>query len=138
MLYSSGTTGAPKGVWRPLPSLEQIGAGPPPFARDIIQIFGLSERTRYLSPAPLYHAAPLRFTLALTACGGVSVIMPKFDAMTALDLLETTALRRRSGFRPCSNACSTFPRSVGVASARRGTNWRSTPPRPAHLRSNAQ
>jgi len=87
MLYSSGTTGAPKGIWRPLPTAEQIGDGPPPFARDIMQIFGIDAATRYLSPAPLYHAAPLRFALAVSAAGGASVIMDKFDASTALDLL---------------------------------------------------
>jgi long-chain acyl-CoA synthetase len=92
MLYSSGTTGAPKGIWRPLLSAEQIGDGPPPFARDLIQIFGLNERTRYLSPAPLYHAAPLRYTLAVSAAGGTSVILPKFDASTALEVLESESI----------------------------------------------
>jgi len=87
MLYSSGTTGAPKGVWRPLPTLEAVGDGPPPFARDLLPIFGMNAETRYLSPAPLYHAAPLRWCLAVTAAGGMCVIMKKFDAEQALDLL---------------------------------------------------
>ncbi|SMF66087.1 fatty-acyl-CoA synthase [Tistlia consotensis] len=88
MMYSSGTTGAPRGIWRPLPSAEQIGEGPPAFARDLIEIFGVDPETRYLSPAPLYHAAPLRWTLAVIAGGGMALIMDKFDAERALDHLQ--------------------------------------------------
>jgi acyl-CoA synthetase (AMP-forming)/AMP-acid ligase II len=92
MLYSSGTTGSPKGIWRPLRSAEEIGDGPPPFARDLIQLFGIRETTRYLSPAPLYHASPMRFTLAVSAAGGTTVMMRKFDAAEALDLLENEGI----------------------------------------------
>ncbi|WP_298642567.1 AMP-binding protein [uncultured Tistrella sp.] len=92
MMYSSGTTGAPKGIWRPLWSREDAGDGPPVFARDLIQIFGLSSDLRYLSPAPLYHAAPLRWSLAVTAAGGTAVIMRKFDAEHALHLIETRSI----------------------------------------------
>ena len=56
MLYTSGTTGAPKGVWRPLPPADQRAT--PTFAADLIPLFGFDEGTRYLSTAPLYHAAP--------------------------------------------------------------------------------
>nr|WP_295469307.1 AMP-binding protein [Mesorhizobium sp.] len=87
MLYSSGTTGAPKGIFRPLRTVDQIGEGPPPFARDLIEIFGIDADTRYLSPAPLYHASPMRFTLAVSAAGGTTVMMRKFDAEESLDLL---------------------------------------------------
>jgi acyl-CoA synthetase (AMP-forming)/AMP-acid ligase II len=88
MMYSSGTTGAPKGIWRPLPTLDQLAGGPPTFARDLVELFGLASDTRYLSTAPLYHAAPLRFALAISAVGGLSVVMEKFDAARALDLIE--------------------------------------------------
>jgi fatty-acyl-CoA synthase len=87
MLYTSGTTGAPKGVYRPLLPAEHRGT--PPFAGDLVEVFGLAgEHVRYLSPGPLYHAAPLRFSLATLAGGGTVVVMPRFDAAGALALLQ--------------------------------------------------
>src|SRR5439155_23996938 len=61
----------------------------PSFAADLIPLFGLDERTRYLSTAPLYHAAPLRASLAVTAAGGTVIGMRQFDAAEALRLLCT-------------------------------------------------
>ena len=88
MMYSSGTTGKPKGIWRKLPERSAVTDGPPTFARDLISLFGMDASTRYLSTAPLYHAAPLRFALAVTAAGGTVVVMDRFDAAAALDLIE--------------------------------------------------
>jgi acyl-CoA synthetase (AMP-forming)/AMP-acid ligase II len=85
MLYTSGTTGAPKGVWRPLPPADRRAT--PSFAADLIPLFEFDEGTRYLSTAPLYHAAPLRASLAVTAAGGSVFGMRKFDAAEALQLL---------------------------------------------------
>ena len=91
MMYTSGTTGAPKGVYRPLLSADWRGTSP--FAADLIALFGLGgEHVRYLSTAPLYHAAALRFALAVTAGGGCVLVMPRFDAETALQLLEREAI----------------------------------------------
>ncbi|WP_423456507.1 AMP-binding protein [Ottowia sp. VDI28] len=85
MMYTSGTTGHPKGVWRALsPTVSTC----PPFAQDLIAMFDVSEGSRYLSTAPLYHAAPLRFGLAFLAAGGSVYVMQKFEASKALDLLE--------------------------------------------------
>ncbi|MEC7763526.1 MAG: AMP-binding protein [Pseudomonadota bacterium] len=91
MMYSSGTTGAPKGILRPLPDAEPDDA-PPAFARDLVPLFGLDPATRYLSTQPLYHAAALRFALAMTATGAFSVVQPKFDAARALTLIDSYGL----------------------------------------------
>ena len=85
MLYTSGTTGSPRGVWRPLPSV--AGQGAPTFAADLIALFRLDEQVRYLSTAPLYHAAPLRFALAITAVGGIIHALEKFEPEAALNAI---------------------------------------------------
>lgn len=86
MLYSSGTTGRPKGIKLPLPEtpIDAID----PLARIAIDRFGFGEDMTYLSPAPLYHAAPLRWTMCVQKCGGTVIVMEKFDAEEALRLIE--------------------------------------------------
>lgn len=83
MLYSSGTTGRPKGVLPELPaqSLEDPNV---PTVRLFQALYGFDENSVYLSPAPLYHAAPLRFVMVTQALGGTAVIMPRFDPEDAL------------------------------------------------------
>lgn len=86
MLYSSGTTGYPKGIRHPL-----SGAAPdvyPPRFETFCQRYQFDHKTVYLSPAPLYHAAPLTFTMAVMATGGTCVVMKRFDAEAALALIE--------------------------------------------------
>ncbi|VAV89031.1 CoA ligase @ Long-chain fatty-acid-CoA ligase, Mycobacterial subgroup FadD4 [hydrothermal vent metagenome] len=87
MLYSSGTTGQPKGIRLPLPEVEAIDA---PHALGVLgqMLFGFHKDCIYLSPAPLYHAAPLRWNMAVHALGGTSLIMEKFDPERALQLIE--------------------------------------------------
>ena len=86
MLYSSGTTGRPKGVRVPLPdgSIEH----PPPLLGLAQTIFGFDSSSIYLCPAPLYHAAPLRWSMAVQRLGGTVVLMDKFDPELALRLIE--------------------------------------------------
>lgn len=86
MLYSSGTTGRPKGVRHPLDGapIDQ----PSPLAGLVTMIFGLSRDTIYLSPAPLYHAAPLRYCMAMHRLGGTVVVMEHFDAEDTLRFIE--------------------------------------------------
>ena len=86
MLYSSGTTGRPKGVRLPL-------EGTPPDAPSrlvgLVQtLFGFSENTVYLSPAPLYHAAPLRYCMSAQRLGATTVIMDHFDPEDALRFIQ--------------------------------------------------
>ncbi len=90
MLYSSGTTGQPKGVLRPLPD----GAIDEPDLRSaaLIQNYGYGEDMTYLSPAPMYHAAPLVFSLSVHRAGGTLVIMEKFDAAAAVQNIERFAV----------------------------------------------
>lgn len=83
MLYSSGTTGRPKGVKAPLPAGE-FGEDEPA-AKGMSALFGFDEDVVYLSPAPLYHAAPLRFCMGTHRFGGTVVVMRKFDAAATLD-----------------------------------------------------
>ncbi|GGH64309.1 putative acyl-CoA ligase [Comamonas phosphati] len=87
LLYSSGTTGRPKGVLKALWPAELRGQTDPE-ALGSARIMGMDEHTVYLSPAPLYHAAPLRYTLRVLELGGQAVIMERFDAETALALIE--------------------------------------------------
>jgi len=87
MLYSSGTTGRPKGVRPPLPERGIADAGDSAVLM-FGGVFGCNSETVYLSPAPLYHAAPLRTCAAVHALGGTAVVMDQFDAQEALALIE--------------------------------------------------
>ena len=86
MLYSSGTTGRPKGVFVP-PEFPQIDA-----SNSLIEIcknvYGIGPGSIYLSPAPLYHAAPLRFNMVAMRLGATCVIMRHFDPEDFLRLVE--------------------------------------------------
>ena len=83
MLYSSGTTGRPKGVRPPL-SGAQVSEPGEALVTSASQFFGVNTETVYLSPGPIYHAAPLRWSGAVQALGGTVVMMKKFDAEQAL------------------------------------------------------
>jgi long-chain acyl-CoA synthetase len=85
MLYSSGTTGRPKGVL-PVQEPQAIDYDNPLLAITR-KLYGMDENTIYLSPAPLYHAAPLRFNMSVMRLGGTSVIMEHFDAEEFLKLV---------------------------------------------------
>jgi long-chain acyl-CoA synthetase len=86
MLYSSGTTGRPKGVKCEL--LEEAIDAASTLTNVAQKLYGMGPDTVYLSPAPLYHAAPLRFNMSVLRFGGTSIVMEHFDAEEALALIE--------------------------------------------------
>ena len=85
-LYSSGTTGRPKAIASALP-LHPIGT-PPGIVPLFERLYGFGDDTVYLSPAPLYHSAPLRFNMCVHRLGGTTIVMDRFDAACTLELIE--------------------------------------------------
>jgi long-chain acyl-CoA synthetase len=90
MVYSSGTTGMPKGVERPL-SGKPFGNGGP-FDQLLAQAYGFEPGMVFLCPAPLYHAAPVGWAMAVHRCGGTVVIMERFEPLELLRLVERYAV----------------------------------------------
>lgn len=86
MLYSSGTTGRPKGIKGTLPEDDAIDA--PNTLVIIAGAFGIGPDTIYLTPAPMYHAAPLRWSMTAQRLGATVVLMPHFDAEKTLAAIE--------------------------------------------------
>lgn len=86
MLYSSGTTGRPKGIKPPLTG-GRIDE-PNGLVNLMQSLFRFPSAPTYLSPAPLYHAAPLRWCMCVHRLGGTVVVMEKFDPELALKLIE--------------------------------------------------
>ena len=87
MFYSSGTTGRPKGILRPL-KRQVPGEEPDVLAQLLSGLYHFDKDTVYLSPGPLYHAAPTGWTMATHRLGGTVVIMEHFAAQTMLELVE--------------------------------------------------
>jgi acyl-CoA synthetase (AMP-forming)/AMP-acid ligase II len=86
MFYSSGTTGRPKGVRYRV--ADEPADAPHAYSEFVKGVFGFGEDTVYLSPAPLYHAAPLSYCMFVQRSGGTAVVMEKFDPEHALALIE--------------------------------------------------
>jgi long-chain acyl-CoA synthetase len=91
MLYSSGTTGRPKGVRKQLTPtpLGDPSATPVLLARAVAgQGRGVGPGSVYLCPAPLYHSAPLVYSMSMQRLGATVVVMERFDPRQCLELIE--------------------------------------------------
>jgi acyl-CoA synthetase (AMP-forming)/AMP-acid ligase II len=86
MFYSSGTTGRPKGI-KPPQRDEPFGTGIQ-FDAMLTMLFGFREDMRYLVPAPMYHAAPLGWSIGCQRQGGTVVLLDRFDAAGTLRAIE--------------------------------------------------
>jgi acyl-CoA synthetase (AMP-forming)/AMP-acid ligase II len=86
MLYSSGTTGRPKGVRYQL-ERAPIGSRPQELGM-LTTLWGVGTDSVYLSPAPLYHSAPLYYSMSVMRLGGTVIVMEQFDPEHALALIE--------------------------------------------------
>jgi len=83
MLYSSGTTGRPKGILRPMPETHPTDVSP--LYTFLINLWKYREDMIYLSPAPLYHSAPQAAVNLTVRMGGTAIIMERFDPKEYLD-----------------------------------------------------
>ncbi|MEZ5342406.1 MAG: AMP-binding protein [Acidimicrobiales bacterium] len=86
MLYSSGTTGQPKGILRPLPDL--AASDNLPLLTFLAGLWRYREGMTYLSPAPLYHSAPQAAVNLALRHGATCVIMERFDPEQYLSCIE--------------------------------------------------
>jgi long-chain acyl-CoA synthetase len=84
--YSSGTTGRPKGIRRPLPHVRPAEA--PNMLGALLTAIGMTSEAVYLSPAPLYHTAPCLWSTSALAMGATVVVMEKFDPEQTLEAIQ--------------------------------------------------
>lgn len=86
MLYSSGTTGRPKGIKNALPDGEVSTI--PPVMAFMSKMYHFDENTVFLTPTPVYHASGLRYGMVAGHAGSTNIVMEHFDAEQALALIE--------------------------------------------------
>src|SRR4051794_5260984 len=86
MLYSSGTTGRPKGVKYKI-TRQRVGEQPVEMGM-MTAVWGMDGNAIYLSPAPLYHSAPLFYSMSTMRLGGTVIVMEHFDPERALAYIE--------------------------------------------------
>jgi acyl-CoA synthetase (AMP-forming)/AMP-acid ligase II len=84
--YSSGTTGRPKGIRRPLPHISPAQA--PNVLSALLLAIGMTDDAVYLSPAPLYHTAPCLWSMSALGMGATVVVIEKFDPEQMLDCIQ--------------------------------------------------
>ena len=128
MLYSSGTTGRPKGILRPLPEQPPIQQMP---LFDFLQnLWRYREGMIYLSPAPLYHSAPQAAVNLTIRIGGTAIIMESFDPERYLELVETYGVTHSQLVPTMFSRMLKLPEAARRATICRRWRSRSMPPRP--------
>jgi long-chain acyl-CoA synthetase len=131
MLYSSGTTGRPKGILRPLP--EQPPAQNLPLFDFLINLWQYREGMIYLSPAPLYHSAPQAAVNLTIRTGGTVIIMESFDPERYLELVQKWGITHTQLVPTMFSRMMKLPEGcAGVTTCHRSRSP-STLPRPAPL-----
>ena len=116
MFYSSGTTGRPKGI-KPVSPPDPDHKAVSPLLMLAAHAFGwpTDGSVVYLSPGPLYHAAPFRWTMTAHSLGGTVVVMEKFDAEAALAAIHVV------GSLPADEALGQWmQRSLDLLATKRG------------------
>lgn len=109
MLYSSGTTGRPKGI---KPKIGAQRDEPNPLAGLLAKLYGFDGKTRYLTPAPLYHGSPTKYSMAVHRAGGTNVVMEKFEPEAALATIETHRITHSQWVPTMLHRLSRLPRDI--------------------------
>jgi long-chain acyl-CoA synthetase len=136
MLYSSGTTGRPKGILRPL--AEGAPAQNLPIFDFIMDAWRFGDGMTYLSPAPLYHAAPLLGVAGTIRMGGTAIIMEHFDPEQFLALVKRHRITHSQLVPTCFRGCSNCRMRRGVDTISRRRRSRSTRSLRAQCRSRSR
>jgi long-chain acyl-CoA synthetase len=137
MLYSSGTTGRPNGVRKQLPAT-QLGdptSAPVQIAQGLVARGG-GAGSVYLSPAPLYHGAPLVSSMSMHRVGGTVVVMERFDPRQCLELMDRyrvtqaqfvprspSSVRCLTGGAQSSTSTTRGPRTSAPPISRHRSGW---------------
>jgi acyl-CoA synthetase (AMP-forming)/AMP-acid ligase II len=94
MLYSSGTTGRPKGVRTEIADVRP--ETPPARFAMLLEQYQFDASSVFVNPGPWYHAAPLRFMMTVHRAGGTVIGFLRFDASSVLQAIA--AFRATHGF----------------------------------------
>lgn len=114
MIYSSGTTGKPKGIRHKLPGKPIDDPAFVEATTHVMRTFGFNGSDCYLCPAPLYHAAPIRSCTAMQQLGATVVVLEKFDAETVLKVIDQYQVS------VCQFVPTHFKRLLSLPQAERG------------------
>ena len=104
--------------------------------KGLITLFGIKEGDVYLSPAPLYHAAPLAFSTAQHRVGATVVAMRGFDAEEALRLIQDYQVTASQWVPTHFRRLLSLPKEIVTTCPRSGSRY--TPRRRVRSRSRSR